>query len=266
MLNLLRQQSYLSIFKTMDILSLYSFPEWFMILLASFIIGLSKAGLKGIDMLSVTLMAFVFGSKSSTGIVLPLLCVADIGAVAYYNRHAQWKHFRKLVPWMMVGILLGVYLGKDMNEAIFRKIMAVIILITIVIVVLMEYRKSKQVPLHPLFAVSTGLTAGFTTMIGNLAGAFSNLYFLAMRMPKNDFIGTAAWIFLFMNLFKLPFQIFFWHNISRQSLQTDLVLIPTLALGFWAGIKIVGKIKDEHYRKLVILLTLVGSIMMLLRK
>ena len=250
----------------MAILSLYTFSEWVLILMASFIIGLSKAGLKGVDMLSVTLMAFVFGSKSSTGIVLPLLCMADIAAVIYYHRHAQWNHFRKLVPWMMAGILLGVYLGKDMNEALFRKIMAVIILITIVIVVFMEYRKSQQVPQHPLFAATTGLAAGFTTMLGNLAGAFANLYFLAMRMPKNNFIGTAAWIFMFINLFKFPFQVFYWHNITQQSLQTDLVLVPTLALGFWSGLKIVGRIRDEQYRKLVIFLTLIGSLMMLLKR
>ncbi len=250
----------------MNIFSFYTVYEWILILLAAFIIGMSKAGLKGVDMLSVTLMAFVFGSKSSTGIVLPLLCLADIAAVSYYNRHAQWKHFWKLAPWMVAGILLGVYLGKDMNEALFRKIMAVIILITIVIVVAMEYRKSKEVPKHPLFAATTGLAAGFTTMLGNLAGAFANLYFLAMRMPKNDFIGTAAWLFLCINLFKFPFQAFFWHNINTQTLQTDLVLIPALAMGFWSGLKIVGKIKDEQYRKLVIVLTLIGSIMMLLKR
>ena len=250
----------------MDIFSLYSISEWLLILLASFIIGLGKAGLKGVDMLSVTLMAFIFGSKSSTGIVLPLLCIADIAAVSYYNRHAQWKHFWKLTPWMVIGILMGVYLGKDMNEAAFRKIMAIIILVTIFIVVLMEFRKSKQVPQHPLFAIATGLAAGFTTMLGNLAGAFSNLYFLAMRMQKNDFIGTAAWIFLFINLFKLPFQIFYWRNINMQSLKIDAVLLPLMALGFWTGIGIVGRIKDEQFRKLVMLLTLIGSLLMLFRR
>ncbi len=250
----------------MDIFFLYSFSEWLLIMLASFIIGMSKAGLKGIDMLSVTLMAFVFGSKSSTGIVLPLLCLADIAAVAYYHRHAEWKHFRKLTPWMVMGILLGVYLGKDMNEILFRKLMAVIILITIVIVLLMERRKSKEVPKHPLFEATTGLAAGFTTMIGNLAGAFANLYFLAMRMPKNNFIGTAAWLFLCINLFKLPFQVFFWKNITPQTLQTDAILVPTLALGFWMGIRVVGKIKDDTYRKLVIVLTLVGSVLMLFKR
>jgi uncharacterized membrane protein YfcA len=161
--------------------------------------------------------------------------------------------------------MLGVWLGKDMNEQVFRSVMAGIILVTIIIVLVMEYRKSANVPTHPAFAASTGLAAGFTTMIGNLAGAFSNLYFLAMRVDKNSFIGTAAWIFLIINLFKLPFQIFYWKNINLDTLQVDLYLIPALALGFWAGVVWVGKIRDEQYRKLVIVLTLIGSVMMLLK-
>ena len=249
-----------------EIFSLHSQAEWLLILLAAFIIGLTKAGLKGVDMLSVTLMAIVFGSKASTGIVLPLLCLADIAAVAYYNRHAEWKHFKKLTPWMLVGIVFGVYFGQDMDEAIFRKIMAIIILLTIVIALVMEYRKSQEVPGHPMFVVSTGLAAGFTTMIGNLAGAFSNLYFLAMRVDKNSFIGTAAWIFLIINLFKFPLQVFFWKNITVQSLKIDALLVPTLAIGFVAGIFIVGKIRDEQYRKVVLILTLAGSILMLVRR
>ena len=132
--------------------------------------------------------------------------------------------------------------------------------------VLMEIRKRIVIPTNFLFVSGMGLIAGFTTMLGNLAGAFSNIYFLAMRMPKNDFIGTAAWVFLVMNLFKLPFQIFYWHNITATSLQTDLLLLPALALGFWAGIKIVTRIKDDNYRKAVIVLTLIGSIAIFLKR
>lgn len=248
-----------------DVFHLLPLSQWILIAAGAFIIGLTKAGLKGVDMLGITLMAFVFGSKSSTGVVLPLLCVADIAAVIYYNRHAHWTHFWKLVPWMVVGVLVGVYLGKDMDEALFRKMMAVIILLTIIIVLVMEYRKSDQVPTSKLFSASTGVAAGFTTMIGNLASAFSNLYFLAMRVQKNSFIGTAAWIFLVMNLFKLPFQVFYWKNINMRTLKFDFMLLPALAFGFWLGVILVNKINDEQYRKLVIFLTLVGSVFMLLR-
>ena len=248
-----------------EVIHSYDLIQWILVMLAAFLIGMGKAGLKGVDMLNVTLMAIVFGGKTSTGIVLPLLCVADIAAVAYYTRHAQWKYFWKLVPWMMAGILLGVFAGKEMDERLFKKIIAAIILVTIVVVFVMEYRKSKEVPDNLFFTIPTGLAAGFTTMMGNLAGAFANLYFLAMRLGKNDFIGTGAWIFLFMNLFKLPFQIFYWKNIDTETIQVDLLLIPALAAGFWAGLKIVQKINDVQFRKLIIVLTLIGAVLMLLR-
>lgn len=235
-------------------------------MLAAFIIGLGKAGLKGVDMLSVTLMALVFGGKYSTGIVLPLLCMADIAAVRYYHRHAQWTHFRRLFPWMAVGILLGVLTGKNMPEQVFRQLMAGIVVLTIGIVLGMELRKSPKVPGHPAFAAGTGLAAGFTTMMGNLAGAFANLYFLAMRMPKNDFIGTAAWLFLVINLFKLPFQVLYWKNINTTTLMTNLCMLPALALGFGLGLRLVSSLQDTHYRKVVIGLTLAGALLMLAKR
>jgi uncharacterized membrane protein YfcA len=103
-------------------------------------------------------------------------------------------------------------------------------------------------------------------MLGNLAVAFSNLYFLAMRLPKNHFIGTSAWLFLVINLFKLPFQVLYWKNITISSLQIDLLLIPALALGFFSGIKIVKQIHDDHYRKVVIALTLIGAVVIFLEQ
>src|SRR3954468_14129175 len=154
----------------MNFLSTYSITNWVLIFLAAFIIGLSKAGVKGIDMMNVTIMAIVFGGKASTGIVLPLLCAADIMAVKYYHRHAQWSHFWKLLPWMVAGILIGVYIGKDLDEAYFRKVMAFIIIFTVAIMLLLEMRKSIAIPHNKLFVAVMGLTSGITTMLGNLAG------------------------------------------------------------------------------------------------
>jgi uncharacterized protein len=250
----------------METLAVYSFSQWALIAMAAFFIGIGKAGLKGVDMLAIIIMAIVFGGKLSTGIVLPLLSMADIAAVSYYNRHAQWKHFWKLIPWMGIGILLGVYFGKDMNEVLFRQIMVFTIFVTVGIVLWMEFKAMIFVPENKLFAAGTGLAAGFTTMIGNLAGAFANLYFLAMRLPKNDFIGTTAWIFLVINLFKMPFQIFYWKNIDLNTFKTDLFLIPALGLGFWLGILAVRRIKEGQYRKLVLLMTLAGSVFMLFKR
>ncbi len=211
-------------------------------------------------MLNITLMAIVLGGKASTGVVLPLLCIADLMAVKYYHRHAEWQHFWKLIPWVLVGVLVGVYSGQQMDEAVFRKIMATIIVVSVGIMIYLELKKVTLMPTNKWFVSGMGLAAGFTTMIGNLAGAFANLYFLAMRMRKNNFIGTAAWVFLVINYFKLPFQIFYWKNITLSSFQTDLVLLPALFFGFGVGIRLVALVKEDGYRKLVLLLTVVGAV------
>jgi hypothetical protein len=77
----------------MDFLYTYSYMNWALIFLGAFFIGLSKAGLKGVDMMNVTIMAIVFGSKASTGIVLPLLWRFII-TTAMPNGHifGNWCH------------------------------------------------------------------------------------------------------------------------------------------------------------------------------
>ncbi len=233
--------------------------------MAAFILGLSKSGLKGMGIVIVTLMALVHGAKASTGILLPLLIFADILAVTYYNRHAQWRYLLKFLPWMIVGVLIGVYVGKDLPEDIFKKGMAAIILFSVVIMFAWERYDKSNVPDKVWFAGSMGLSAGFTTMIGNLAGAFSNIFFLATRIPKNEFIGTAAWLYFIVNLFKLPFHVFSWETVNLSSLTIDIKLLPGVLIGFLFGIRIVEKFKENHYRKFILIMTAIGALVMLVK-
>ena len=126
-----------------------------------------------------------------------------------------------------------------------------------------ENKKDKTVPTHWSFGSSMGILAGFTTMVGNLAGAFSNIYFLAMRLPKNTFIGTAAWLFFIINTFKLPFHIWSWETINQSSILKSLELVPFVILGLFVGVYLVKNINDEGYRKLILLFTALGGVAIL---
>ena len=242
-----------------------SATAWVLALTAALVIGISKAGIKGIAIINVTLMALAFGARASTGLVVPLLVVADIFAVIYYNRHARWSYIARFLPWMILGILIGVGIGNDLDEQTFKIGMAVIILVSVGIMYWWDRRKSKVVPTHWAFAWFIGTIAGITTMIGNLAGAFSNIYFLAMRLPKNEFIGTAAWLFLIINVFKLPFHIWSWGTITPESLLINLKLLPGIVLGIIVGIQMVKIIREGFYRKMILILTALGAFLILLR-
>jgi len=242
-----------------------SATAWVLALTAALVIGISKAGIKGIAIINVTLMALAFGARASTGLVVPLLVVADIFAVIYYNRHARWSYIARFLPWMILGILIGVGIGNDLDEQTFKIGMAVIILVSVGIMYWWDRRKSEVVPTHWAFAGFIGTIAGITTMIGNLAGAFSNIYFLAMRLPKNEFIGTAAWLFLIINVFKLPFHIWSWGTITPESLLINLKLLPGIVLGIIVGIQMVKIIREGFYRKMILILTALGAFLILLR-
>jgi uncharacterized protein len=235
------------------------------VFLASFIIGISKAGIRGLDAFQVVLMAVVFGSKASTGIVLPLLCLADIMAVLYYKKSVDWKIFFSLMPSMIIGVFAGLFLGQYIDEWLFKKVMAGIVILTLLLLFRSEFlKKDAPVPNSPIYTHFMGLLAGFTTMIGNLAGAFANIYFLGLRVSKVAFLGTVSWVFLFINLFKVPLQAFIWHNLTFNTLQTDLYLFPMVLLGFFVGIKVVGKINEDLFRKIVLVMTVLGSLFLVL--
>nr|WP_245731299.1 sulfite exporter TauE/SafE family protein [Kriegella aquimaris] len=246
-------------------LSNISIMAWGMAVAAAMVIGLSKAGIKGIAIINVTLMALAFGAKESTGLVVPLLIAADIFAVIYYNRHARWYYIIRFLPWILAGIIIGVLIGNDLDESTFKIGMAVIIVVSVLMMYWWDRRKSKSVPTHWAFAGTVGIIAGITTMIGNLAGAFSNIYFLAMRVPKNEFIGTAAWLFLIINVFKLPFHVWVWKTITPETLLIDLKLLPGILIGVFLGVRLVKIIKEDFYRKMILVLTAVGAVLILFR-
>ena len=250
----------------LEILQSYNLStfQWIAISMAIFLLGASKSGIKGIGVIIILILAFVFGEKASTGILLPMLVCADIIAVIYYNRHAQWTYIFKLIPFMALGVLIGVWVGDVISEEVFKRTMAIIIIASVLIMVYTENRKTS-IPNNRLFASTSGFLAGFATMIGNLAGPIANVYFLAIRLPKNEFIATAAWLFFIINVFKLPFHFFVWGTINTKTLVLNSAMVPAVVFGFFVGAYIVKLISNVNYRRFILIVTAIGGIILLLR-
>ena len=225
--------------------------------------GMAKTGVQGAGMLSVPMLATVFGGQSSTGILLPILCFADVLGLLYYHRHASWMHLRRLFPWAAAGTAIGTVVGGFVDDRTFKILMASAIIGSVLIMIWLENRPKSGVPDSPALARATGLIAGFTSMVGNLAGPLMAVYFLMMRMPKYIFIGTSAWFFLVMNLFKVPFHVFVWDTISWSTFLMDLTAIPAIVLGAASGILIVRNLSEKHYRWFIIVMTLIAAVFMI---
>ncbi len=238
--------------------------QWMLLVLCACSVGIAKAGIPGITIFIVPLLALVFGGKLSSGLLLPMLSIGDFFVVKYYNRHAQWKYLFRLLPWSLTGVAIGVWVGDLVPDVIFKEIIAIVVFVCVGLMVWQEKKKNVSVPDHWWFPVIMGLFSGFATMIGNAAGPILALYFLSMHLPKNTYIGTAAWFSLIVNLIKIPLHVFVWGTITWNSILVNITMAPMIGLGAFTGIYLVKKIPERPYRLFIIIATAVSAMALLL--
>jgi uncharacterized membrane protein YfcA len=235
--------------------------QWTIMALAAGIVGLSKSGLPGLGILAIPMVAAVMPARLSTGFILPMLVAGDIISVAYYRRHAEWKHLIRIFPWSISGVLAGWLSMDHLNDTQIRPLIGAIVLVMLALNALRQRYTGldSRIPHSVWFAAVMGLLAGFTTMVANAAGPIMIIYLLAMSLPPAAFLGTSAWYFLLMNLFKVPFSAQLG-LITPASLMVNALLIPCIAAGAWLGIRFAHRVPRKVFESLVQILAALGAI------
>lgn len=243
----------------------HTLAAWAVLILCAMVIGVSKSGLPGIGILAIVWLPSVMPARASTGLILPLLIAGDIFAVAYLGRHAVWRHLWKLLPCAVIGVVIGYLLLARVNDRQLRPIIGGIILFMLALGAWRNRKSAGEtgIPDGWWFAVPMGLAGGITTMLANAAGPIMIVYLLAMRLPKEAFVGTAAWYFLLINTFKVPFSAHLG-LINAESLGFNLLLLPAILLGNLLGMKLLKRLPEKGFNMAVQVFALLGAVKLLL--
>lgn len=231
--------------------------------LCGVIIGISKTGMQGLATLAVPIMAMAFGAKPSTGVILPVLCIADLFGVFYYRRSVEWGYLARLLPAAVGGLFLALLVDKSVVPSSFNLLMAGSIAVGLLALMISDDLRDR-ICNRWWFAPVFGLLGGFTTMIGNAAGPIMMIYLLSMRLKKMSFVGTSAIFFLAINYIKLPLQVFAWDNIGGRTLMLALISIPFIAVGAYVGVYTTRLLSEDKFRVIIIGLTILSVVMILL--
>lgn len=206
-----------------------------------------------------------FGAKESTGVILPMLCMADIMAVIYYKRIADWKTVLRLLPTAILGFFIAIFVDNLIPAKEFRHLMGWTLVIALAVMIWSEiFGKENRWMKRWWYSAIFGLLGGFTTMIGNTAGPVLSVYLLSMRKDKMEYIGINAWFFLVVNLLKVPLQIFVWDNISWGTFSLNLTMLPIIGIGAWIGIRIVKVFPEKAFHRFIQIVTILSVVMMLI--
>jgi uncharacterized membrane protein YfcA len=112
-------------------------------------------------------------------------------------------------------------------------------------------------------AAAIGMLAGFTTLVANAAGPLMAIYLLAMRLPKLEYVGTAAIFFCLLNLFKLPFMVNLG-LITSASVEFNLLLAPLVLAGALLGRWLLRHINQRVFEELILALSAIAGLLLLL--
>ncbi len=228
---------------------------------AAICIGLSKTGFGGVGMVAVVLMAQILPARESTGAVLPMLIAADLFAIRAFRQYTVWGHLAGLLPAAVLGIVSGWLVMPLLSEQIFRPLIGwmVLFLLGLTVAQKLSRRLSAAAAAHPAIAWPLGWLAGVTTMLANAAGAVMTIYLLACRLPKYEFVGTAAWFFFIVNVIKVPLSASMG-LITPGSLMLNLLLLPGIVAGVAAGRYLLGRINQGVFEWLMIGFSLLGGL------
>jgi uncharacterized membrane protein YfcA len=240
--------------------------QWTLALLAAYFSGVSKAGLTGMGLLGVTCMAAAIPGRASTGVVLPLLIFADLVAASTFRAHVQWTQIRRLAWPVCLGIVGGWGLLMVIPDAAFRPVIGAMVLGMLALQAVRQRfpRFDAALPHSPVFAWVAGLLTGTATMVANAAGPIASTYLIILAFPKRQFVHTMAWLFLFVNLIKVPFGVQLG-LINAGSLTLNVCLVPAVLAGLWSGKHIVERVAPQVFQNVVLGFSAVSAVWLLLR-
>lgn len=234
--------------------------------LSALVIGIAKTSVGGIGAVSVAIFAMLMPAKESTAAILLLLIIGDLVAVRVYHSDADWAMLRRLLPAVLPGIVLGAIFLRLVPDHVMRVSIGLVLAVMVTLQLWQRYRGDASAPpaeLHPLYAVGTGVAAGFTTMTANAAGPVMSMYLLAARVEKVRFVGTSAWYYLIVNLSKVPFSAYLGlYHVS--TLWLTLLLLPVVLVGTWIGRLLITRISQVWFERATLTASAVAAISLLL--
>ncbi|MGO1520850.1 MAG: sulfite exporter TauE/SafE family protein [Sphingobacterium sp.] len=246
-----------------------SAPAWCLYFFCAILIGISKTGIQNVGTFAIPLFALLFGAKFSTGIVLILLCMADVLAVVYYRKELLWSEIKSMLPFSLIGLIIGLFVGDYINDQTFKFIMGACILLSVLLMIWVTHRANKtnlsttDLTNKRWYSPSFGLLVGFSTMIGNAAGPALTIYLLTRRLDKVTLVATGAWLIMILNFSKIPLQWLVWDNLSWEGLILNALAFPFILLGGYIGIRLVKVIPEKEFRIIILALVIVASLMLL---
>ncbi|MEP6825141.1 MAG: sulfite exporter TauE/SafE family protein [Ramlibacter sp.] len=217
---------------------------------AVLLLGISKSGFgAGFGSLAVPLMALAVTVPQAAAILMPVLLVMDLLGLHAFRRHFDGKLARFLLPFGLMGTVVGTLLFKTLDARLVAGIVGLFTLAFLAQRLLFPPRPDSPHPPRWLGAILT-VTSGFTSFVAHAGGPPVNAYVIPMRLPPLVFTATMSIFFFVLNLSKwAPYA---WLGLlDMRNLATSIILLPLAPVGVLVGVRIAHRINPVLFYRMI---------------
>ncbi|MGV8988420.1 MAG: sulfite exporter TauE/SafE family protein [Cypionkella sp.] len=223
---------------------------WVVAVIGAILTGVGKGGIPIVGALTVPVMSLVMPPVAAAGLMLPVYVVSD-----WFGLYAYRKEFdKRVLAIAAAGLTLGVGIGWAIARYIPESWVTALVG-TIAVAFSLNQLLRRPVIAEPKRAtVAPGIfwctIAGFTSFVSHTGGPPYQVWTLPLGMKKAVFAGTSTIAFAYINAVKLvPF--YFLGEITLDSLETAVVLMPIAAAAVFFGVWAVRRLPEKLFFRFV---------------
>ncbi len=215
----------------------------------------------GSGLIAVPLLALILPLPT----VVPAVALSDYLASASQGignrRDIDWPSLWPLLPFMLIGVLLALYLFHALDPALLTRALGVFVI---------GYALYTLAGLHPGRIRSPGRAAplgALGALIGTLFGTGGPFYVVYLQLwgpTKAQFRATASTVFLIEGSGRL-LGYFGAGFFNRDALLVFALALPLMAIGLIAGTRVHTAISESNFKRMISLLLICSGAALLLK-
>ncbi|HVC56486.1 MAG TPA: sulfite exporter TauE/SafE family protein [Stellaceae bacterium] len=225
----------------------------------------SAAGF-GAGLIAVPMLAFILPVSTAVSVATALTTLTSVGQVGRDWRHIAWRQFAVLEFYTIIGIGMGFYFIRFLDERSLRRGLGVFL----IVYSLHALWKANASPVlaarwHGLLAAVVGILGGlFSALFGGGVGPIYVVYFNILRLRRDAFRVTMSAVVLIGGAARIggyaSYGLYGGSAISLLALGLPLVIV-----GSWVGDRLARWFSVQAFSRFVGGLVLLSGIALLVK-
>jgi uncharacterized protein len=217
-------------------------------------------------LIAMPMLAFVLPISTAVSVTTALTAIISIHHVSRDWRRVAWRHFAIMASYSAIGIGLGFYFIKMLDEHTLRRSLGVfLILYSIYAIATAKASRTVSVRWRGPLAAGTGIAGGLLgTLFGAGVGPIYVVYFNALRLEREIFRVTMSTVVLLGGAARIAGYVSLGFY-EYSSIALIAIGPPLVFVGSWLGDKVIRRLDPQRFSWLVGGLILLSGVALLVK-